>query len=307
MKLLKELQIQIDSSQIYHICEGGKATEKLGTTRASAEDIKVALDFVSRITGIDSKILSSQVLGSSRLTALNKQKDSGDVDLALDPNLIDMDDIVKKMTTEVGSKPYIIGGNTFSFAVPVNNNRKVQVDLMFMPDIEWAKFSHYSSEHSKHKSGVRNELLHSALKFTSTPGEDLRVKDEQGRDIVRASRSYKLDTGVERIFKITPERKDGNGRVKGSIKASPKDVQKTLDAIGNTEKFNSNADIITSPDKFAEMLFGKKIKGKHLMSAEQLITLINRRSDADDIFKDAVHGIKARGFEVPKELQKYEE
>lgn len=307
MKLLKELELQINTNQWCMIYEGGKATEKLGTTRANTEDVQVALKFVSGITGIDVAVLSTQVLGSSRLTALGKQKDSGDIDLALDPEAVNMDDVVQKMTTAVGSKPYIIGGNTFSFAVPVNNDRKVQVDLMFMPDMEWAKFSHYTSEHSKHKSGVRNELLHSALKFTSSPGEDLRVKDEDGRDIVRASRSYKLDTGVERIFKITPERKDGKGRVKGSIKATPADIQKTLDTIGNTEKFNSDADIITDPDKFAEMLFGKKIKGKHLMSAEQLITLINRRPDADDIFKDAVHGIKARGFEVPKELQKYEE
>jgi hypothetical protein len=189
--------------------------------------------------------------------------------------------------------------------VPVGGDRKVQVDLMFVPDIAWAKFSHHASEHSKHKSGVRNELLHATLKHSAESGKDLRVKDDDGNDVVRASRSYKLDQGVERIFKVAPHRRDGKGRVKGTVKVSPDEVQRALDELGNKDSFSPDADIIRDPDRFAKLLFGPKVKAKDLMSTEQVMNLIRKRDDADTIFKDAVAGIQRLKFPVPTELTTY--
>lgn len=291
------------------LLEGGKATEKLGTVRATQADMKAALKFVSKHTGIPAETLAERLLGSARLTFHGMQKDSGDVDIAISEKEVDRESIVDKLEFATGHKPHVTGGSTYSFAVPVKGDqRKVQVDLMFVPDVEWAKFSHHASEHSSHKSGVRNELLHSALKFSMEEGKDVRIKDLAGNDIVRASRAYKLDQGVERIFKVAPVRKDGKGRVKSPAHASPDEVQQAMDELGHKGKFSKEADTIRDPDVFAKLLFGPKVKAKDLLSTEQLIKLIRKyKADhADEIFRDAVKGIKRLKFPVPDDLKQYE-
>lgn len=290
------------------LIEGGKATAKLGTVRATQADFDAALLFVSRNTGVGVETLRSRLLGSGRLTAAGKQKDSGDIDIAMHDGEVQRELVIKRLTKATGHPPTEIGGSTFSFAVPTGKDRKVQVDLMFVPDIKWALFSHHSAADSKHKSGVRNELIHSALKFSMVPGEDVRVKDAEGNDVIRASRSYKLDTGVERLFKIAPLRKNGKGRVKGVKHASPEEVQTALDQEGIKAKFSPEKDVIRDPDKVAELIFGSGVKGKDMLSTEQLINLIKakKKKHAEAIFKDAVKGIKRLKFPVPDELKIYE-
>lgn len=289
------------------LLEGGKATEKYGTVRATKADIDAALAFVGARSGIGAETLKDRLLGSTRLTYIGTQPDSGDIDIAIHDGEVSKDHLVKLLTKSTGHEPHVTGGTTYSFAVPTAKDRKVQVDLMFVPDIQWAKFSHHSAEDSKHKSGVRNELLHAALKYSEVPGEDVRVKDEAGNDVARASRAYKLDQGVERIFKVAPERKDGKGRVKGVKQATPDEVRSTLDKIGNNQKFSPEADIIRDPAKFGELLFGAKLKAADMASTEQLIQLIKKYKpkQADAIFKSAVKGIKRLKFPVPDALKSY--
>lgn len=287
------------------LVEGGKATEKYGTVRATKADMKAALVFVADATGIPVSTLKDRLLGSARLTYNGDREDSGDIDIAIHTEEVDKDTVVAKMTEKAGNPPHVTGGSTYSFAVPSGEKRKVQVDLMFVPDVAWAKFSHHASEHSKHKSGARNELLHSALKFTMQPGKDLRIKDDSGSDVVRASRTYKLIDGVERIFKVAPTRKDGKGRVKSVEKVTPAEVKAALADLGVKQTFSEKPDIIRDPDKFAELLFGPGVKGSQMMTVEQLIKLIKMRKDADAILKDAVKGMKRLNFEVPDELASY--
>jgi hypothetical protein len=139
------------------------------------------------------------------------------------------------------------------------------------------------------------------------PGEDVRMKDEAGNDIARASRAYKLDMGVERLFKVAPKRKDGKGRVKSVVHATPDDVRTALDQEGNSAKFSAEKDVIRDPDAFGALLFGPSVKGKHMLSTEQLIELIKKYKSkhADAIFRDAVKGIKRLKFPVPDELKQY--
>lgn len=288
------------------LLEGGKATEKYGTVRATQSDMKVALEKVSKVSGLPLSTLEDRLLGSARLTYAGKQKDSGDIDIAVSEKEIDRDAFVKKLTDLAGHEPHVTGGDTYSFAIDVGD-RKIQVDIMFVSDVKWAKFSHHASEKSAHKSGVRNELLHSALKYSMQPGKDLRIKDESGNDIVRASRAYKLTDGVERIFKIAPMRKDGAGRVKGVVKATPAEVQKVLDEIGHTGKFSKEPDVIRDPDEFAKLLFGPSVKADDLHSTESVIELIKKHKpkNATDIFIDAVKGIKRLKLPIPTELAKF--
>lgn len=287
------------------LLEGGKATKSLGTVRATKRDMLVAFKHVEKATGISD--LKDRLLGSGRLTYNGQQEDSGDIDLAIQVDEVDQQQVIDRLTELTGAKPVEIGGSTFSFAVPTYDGRKVQVDLMFVPDLKWAKFSHHASEHSKHKSGVRNELLHSLLKFSMEPGKDLRIKDQAGNDVARASRSYKLIDGVERIFKVAPKRKDGKGRVKGVQKSTPDQVEQTVKELGRTDSFSKEPDVIRDPEQFAKLLFGGKVKANQLMSVESLVELIKRyrKNEADEIFKDAVKNIKRLKFPVPDELTRY--
>jgi hypothetical protein len=290
------------------LLEGGKATKSLGTVPATKRDMVAAFKHVSAATGLPVEQLKDRLLGSGRLTYNGHQDESGDVDLAIQTDEIDRQIVLDKLTELTGAKPVEIGGNTYSFAVPTFDGRKVQVDLMFVPDLKWAKFSHHSSEFSKHKSGVRNELLHSLLKFSMEPGKDVRIKDENGNDVARASRSYKLIDGVERIFKVAPKRKDGKGRVKGVEKVDPDQVEQVIKELGRKETFDKSPDVIRDPEKFAKLLFGGKVNANQLMSVESLIELIkrHRKDEAPAIFKDAVRNIKRLKFKVPDELKSYE-
>lgn len=289
------------------LVEGGAATKKLGTTRATRVDIDTALTFVSHQIGIGTERLRSRLLGSTRLTALGFQDDSGDIDIAIHEGEVNRDQVVARLTKATGNAPYVTGGNTYSFAVPVGNARKVQVDLMFIPDIKWALFSYHADERSTSKSGVRNELLHAALRHSMVKGEDVRMKDDAGNDVARASRAYKLDQGIERIFKIAPLRKNGNGRVKGVVNATPNEVRNVLDKAGNREIFSQDKDIIRDPDRFARLLFGENVKGADMMTAEQIISLIKKykKKDATAIFHDAIKGILRLKLKVPLELKAY--
>ncbi len=283
------------------LLEGGKAMAEHGVERATKEDIKSVLRQLARVTGIGIGELQNSLLGSTTLTLAGKQQDSGDIDIGFHEDVRDkVVRAVKKLTGVDGRE---IGASTISFPFDTGS-KKVQVDLMFVPDMKWAKFAYHAADDG-HKSGVRNELLHSTLRFSPEAGKDLRIQDESGRDIARASRSYKLDSGVERIFKVAPMRKDGKGRTKGVVKASPKEVLQAVKELGRNDRFSSDADLIRDPDKFAKLLFGEGTKGSDLLSTTQLISLIKKRKDAEQIFKHAVKAIKTRKFEVPKELEQY--
>ena len=286
------------------LIEGGKATAHLGTSRASQSDIQEALKVLAPIMDTTPDKLKDHILGSGRLTLMGKQKDSGDLDIAVISK--DPESLVSDISKMVKSEPRKIGSSTYSFAVPVLGSKKIQVDIMFVPSLDWAAFSHYASEDSKHKSGVRNELLHAALKHSAEPGKDLIVRDKDGNLIVRVSRSYDLINGVKRVFKIAKKRKDGKGRVKGLEHVSPEEVQATLKELGMSDQFSKDTDAILDPKRFAEMLFGRNTQIEDLRSTENLIKLISARKDKNEIFKDAVSGIKDRGFVVPDELVNFD-
>ena len=272
--------------------EGGKATAEHGTVRATKADIESALSFVSKVTGLALPRLKMWMLGSGSQTLAGTKKDSGDIDIALLDNE-KRPTIEAAMEKAVGIPPRKTGGNVLSYAVPVGKNRRVQVDLMFVPDINWAKFSYHSEPGSKFKGAIRNLLIYALVLNSAEKDKDLRIKDEEGNDIVRASRSFQLDTGLKRIFKVAPMRKDGKGRVKTSVKATPDEVEATIKALGRSDKFSKEEDTVRDPDTFAKMLLGPGASAKDLKtSAENLISTIKKkRPDAAQVFKDALADI----------------
>ena len=288
--------------------EGGKATEEWGTKRVTQRDIKKALEVVSKATGISYDELSQNLLGTSRLTFQGSRKSSGDIDITLpSKNFSRVHQHMMQLVEQRGQ--YNTGTKVGSYAVDVGNGKLVQVDLMPSDSPELSKFMYFSSEgeKSKYPGAVRNIMLMTLATFILEDGKDFVIKDSDENVIARASRSLKLDVGLERLFKVAKKRKDGKGRVKSPEKVSPDDLDTELKDIDPSKigTFDKTADIIKDPDSIAHFFFGKKVFAKDIMTAEQVAELINKKftgSKLRDIKSSIRKQLEESEFEVPSEL-----
>lgn len=286
----------------------GKASAKVGTTRASKLDIEAALRFVSKQTGVAGSVLTSNLLGSTSRTLAGLQDDSGDIDIAFkdDGN---RDVLIKKMRNATPSDFYnTVGPNISSFAVPVGGGRSVQVDFMFVPSVEWSKFAFNigMDKDTKYKGIVRVITLASLMRYIVEPGKDLVIGDpDGGEDLIRVRRSFKPDTGLVRLFKMRKPRKDGKGYVKSLTSVSPDEIQSGLEALGKgKEKFSRDPDPITSPDAAAKFIFGPGVRGSDMQTVEQVIELVRKhyRENFDDVMSVLAVEFKRREIPFPDEF-----
>jgi hypothetical protein len=286
------------------LLEGGHATEKWNTSRADQSDIKASLKFVSNATGIPVETLTADLLGSTTLTLLGKKKDSGDIDIALSHRESDPEEINKKMLDATnGEGLYNPGTKVGSYAVPVNG-KKVQVDLMYVGSKDWAKFSYHSEvgNGSKYPGVVRNIILTTALSMTQEPGKDFVLKDEDGKTIARASKSIKLDHGMERLFKMSKLNAKTGKYNKSLDKAEPSDIDAHLKSIGKSVKFSHDTDLTENPDDVAKFIFGPSVKAKDIMSAENVIVQIKKLKNAKEILAKCKSELTRLKLEIPEEL-----
>ena len=294
------------------LSESGKATEKWGTSRASKTDIETALKSSSDVIKTNVSTLKNQLLGATELALLGHKNDAGDIDIAMElksPKF--MDEVHSKMMDAFNNEGTLQKGlKVGSYAIPVSDKKKVQVDLMFVPDVKWAKF-HFSSEEgksSKYKGAVRGQLLMAASRYILKPNEDLVVLDNEGNAIARANRAWNPTGGIRRVFKVAPMNKKGTGRLKGLVDVSPEELRKELIKIDpkyKDVKFSDKIDIILDPDKAVEQIFGKGVKAKDVGSAEQVIELIKKtfsKSDQEKIFKDVTSAFKGTDVKLPPEI-----
>lgn len=148
-------------------------------------------------------MIASSLLGSAELTFSGNRKDSGDIDIAIPVDKLSPENAHAKMSKlSSGRGTYNKGTKVGSYAVSVGN-KNVQVDLMFVSDVQWAKFIYHSShgKNSNYSGVVRNIMLFTALTFVQQKGKDFVERDKDGNAIARASRSVKMNSGMERLFK----------------------------------------------------------------------------------------------------------
>jgi hypothetical protein len=283
------------------LLEGGAATAKYDVQRATKADIEKALEIVGSALGIQD--IKERLLGSTELTLLGKKSDSGDIDIAITPDEMDMEAADQKMLQLTNNQGALNKGTKVgSYAVDVGG-KKVQVDLMFVSNKEWAKFIYHSSEGngSQYPGVVRNLLLMAVTRHTHVPGKDVIVK-KNDEVIARASRAIKLDVGLERLFKMAKQKKDGTYS-KGMDKVEPEELKKHIDGLaGRDVKFDPTPDIIDTPDEVAAWLFGPDTKAADIMTAEQVIEKIKKHKNANVIINDAKKSLVDANVPVPKEL-----
>lgn len=287
------------------LLEGGAATAKYDTQRANQADIQKALKFVSKTLDVPYETLVNDLIGSTRLTLEGKKKDSGDVDIAVNSDEMSAEEVDKKMLAAThGEGKYNPGTKTGSYAVPVNNSKKIQVDLMFIKNKEWAKFMYHSSEGdgSKYPGAVRNIILMTALAHSQEPGKDFVLRDDNGKAVVRASKSMKFDTGMERLFKMASYNTK-TGKYGSTLnKVSPEEIEQHLKAIGKEIKFSHDPEISDTPDHVAAYVFGPRVKAKDLMTAENVIKNVRKMKNAEEVINACKSELNRSKLPVPTEL-----
>ena len=286
------------------LLEGGHATAKFNTERANAQDIKAALEFVSKTLDMPYETLKNDLLGSTALTLLGKKKDSGDLDIAFSLQHSDVNIIDKKMRAAVNDEGgYNAGTKVGSYAVPVNG-KKVQVDLMFVNNKDWAKFIYHSEAGagSKYPGAIRNIIMMTALTFAQEPGKDFTLDDSDGRQIARARKSIKMDQGMERLFKLAKFNEKTGKYNKSMDSVDPKELAIHLKSKGHNLSFSQERDHTDDPKKVVEFIFGKGTDPKSVSSAEGVIAAIKKMKNSKEILAKAKSELERLNMEIPTEL-----
>ena len=290
------------------LTESGNAVAQwVNGARADASDIKTAIKFVSKHTGIPESELQDGVLGSTGHVLTGHKHDSGDLDIAIPDKKYDLTEVTEALKKAVNGEAHFAPGlKTYSYAVPVSDSKKIQVDLMLVDSKDWAKFAYNTTPDSKYKGAVRNQIMFAVVSHKIEPGKDIVVKDKDGNVIARASRSLKFDTGIERLFKVAKLKKDGS-RKKTLDKVTPDELKMELDSIEPDlkDKFEPKADTIVDPKIAVQWMFGDGVQPSDVSTAEKVIKLIKEKfskDESDDIITQAKENLKNNKLPIPEEL-----
>lgn len=156
------------------------------TQRINRADVDPTLSWLEKVTGIDHVDFK---LGSTGL-----KDTSGDLDIAVNPESVTKEDLVKKLLAWVKQnkpdedpKQWIKkSGISVHFKTPINGNESlgfVQTDFMFgNPD--WLKFFYRADADSEYKGMIRNVLLSSIAKASGLRINDKGVFDRDTGELV---------------------------------------------------------------------------------------------------------------------------
>lgn len=285
------------------LVESGKAASQYNVSRANRDDIQKALTIVGKAIGVDEDNLVDNLLGTTALTFKGKKQDSGDIDIAMQHN-DNMEEIHSKMMHAVRNEGSLNKGTKVgSYAVPVNG-KKVQVDLMFVKNPSWAKFAYHSShgDTSKYPGSVRNIIMLTALAHTQHPGKDFVLRDDQGKVIARASKSIKLDSGMERLYKMAKFNEKTGKYNKTIDKVTPDELELHLKKMGHNITFSKDPEFNDDPTAVVQFIFGKHVKPDDVKTAEDVIKHVKKLKNAETIIKASRSELERLNLPIPSEL-----
>jgi hypothetical protein len=262
------------------LLEGGAAIK---TSRRIREDefegtLASIKDVLFPIIGVDPNPNSSEyiVIGS-----IGKKKNpddtSGDLDLGIDSNLfnVPMKEVSgyiysllsgsDEMIAKLGFEPeinYLKGLNIVSIGWPINGDQTngiVQLDLIPVADIEWAKFIYYSPDYktseSKYKSAHRNWLLAAILairRMVLDVNDAGEVMDYDSPVLILSDGLYWHTKSYR--GKLKPRLKNA-AKISGSERFVTRDPQEFIDfalgsgySINDVKTFEKLYQIISSPN-----------------------------------------------------------
>lgn len=137
------------------------------TDRINKDEVRPTVNFLQKLTDLD---IADNLLGST-----GKAATSGDIDIAIDKHSISKDELVNRlMNKNVAADQIKKTGDSVHYMSPIfdsknkKTNRFVQVDFMFVPDVEFAKWSMSTAPDSTYK-GVYLQKLRADLVRTANP------------------------------------------------------------------------------------------------------------------------------------------
>lgn len=279
---------------------GGLAVPNTGTI--NRDDIEGTLQYLYQLTDIPVDHL--YLLGSA-----GKADVSNDLDIAVCAFHYDPTPIHEYLTSLLPEKCAVHnkGTGVYSYAIEICGDMTkgfVQVDLMFVENVRWARFAYFSDPtNSKYKGAVRTMLLMGVASTLNDPDVDYFKYD--GDDlIIRAGRTLDLNKGLRRIFQYRPKKKRGKGYVKAMKSLTPEEFKAMFPEV--------KVDWVPTvhhPDSALLDMFGEGIKTKHVQTAEQVLEIIYDRFDEErqqKIFEKAATRVnKNNRYDLPPEIEAY--
>lgn len=293
-----------------YIKEGGNAVKDVD--RINQENVADTLKDISKKI---IKVLKISDKDTGLLGSTGKKKpggSSGDIDMAIDANkvlrangikiadeLFDfIADKVKKISkTTVSNK----GTGVISLEWPIANtdgkqkNKRVQLDLMIVDNLDLAKFNFWSpsEEQSKWKGIYRNILLSSmasAMDFETIE----KGFDEEGKEIPVKFRRNFMDLK------------------RGLIRGLQTRIGKSGKLFANGRKQTIETEVLKDqPDDIVKAILGPTFTVNDAVSFESLFKILDHpkylyRSEKKTIIKTFLSIIaKAKGLVVPDEMEKF--
>lgn len=282
------------------LVEGGNALANASITRIDKKYVASTIELISRISGVPKRDLHP--LGTT-----GKNTVSGDIDIGIDMGKYPPDRVHQRMATRLGGEDYHYnhGTKVYSYAIPivkrvgeemVEVGGKVQVDLMFTPSVDWARFSHHSESMSNaqtsYKGAVRTILLKAVASMYTEQGVDKMLFDPHtGELIIRVGRTFDLTHGLRRIFQYRPERRKGTGTTPYlKTLRTVHTIEELHDALESLKQrhpghfkdveldVKDHEIIISDPLKVLKMIFpGSAVSPDQVRTAEQILDLISQR------------------------------
>lgn len=301
----------LDFNGFLKIFEGGAAIKSSRPIREDEfpETLESIKDILLPLMDIDpTKIGKDYIVIGSIGKKKNASDLSGDLDLGYDGNYFSRshgisykecskkiyDILLLNLKDKLGFEPeinFLRGLNIVSVGWPINGNPDlgiVQLDLIPLSSMEWAKFIYYSPDYrfgeSKYKSAHRNWLFSAIL----AAKRNVLDSDEEGEVLDYETPVIILSDG------LFLNKKSFRGKLKGRLK-NPKKVE-------GGEKFITN-----NPQEFLDFTLGKGYSPDQVKTFESVFKIITSPNFS---MKDQLPVIKERfleymertGLPVPSEI-----
>ena len=239
-----------------------------------------------------------------------KKPDSGDIDLALDANILHGKNILVsliKLDEICASLGYVSTINSMTFdmlhvAFPQKKSNKfVQIDLLLTKYPDFTKFFMFSPslKESKYKGAHRNELLHSIARIIS----ERPINEDEFGNLVKWSQMDVTSDGVYVQYKTLID-KDGS-RLK--YKNTDEDLEESY------AKIYKSYPISHDPQYVLYNLIGKNYSFFDISTFEKLFKIIKDDKNfkyanvSNEILQECARMLKEKEkrLEFPKELEEY--
>jgi len=277
-----------------------RSLSKVNIVRVSKGDVEPTIRYISLAANIPYDEIFP-------IGAAGKADTSGDIDVAVNQKKHTPFKIHDRLVRHLGNEYGVFdkATNTGSYAVPIRgtDDDRIQVDILFTDNIEWAQFAYFSAgDKSKYKGAVRSVLLSAVAATLDEDGVDAFHYDGD-KLVVKVGRSIEMNTGMKRLFQLRSHNKYDKGYSSGLQDVTPEEIKRLYPKL----KFDGTDLIITDPSEVVKVLFGPETRPSNVDSVEEIIELIQRfpakkQKKILDTAKLRAKQLASKGINLPPEI-----